>query len=67
VNVIDDAQSAYDSWREAPPGSYIERALADSIVRDLVPAMLVELGNKNPVKAKIGFHLEVESTPEGDL
>ena len=50
--VLDDARAAYQAWKEAPQGSYVERALADSIVRDIVPA-LIHAAEKSPVP--LGF------------
>jgi hypothetical protein len=38
--VVDDARTAYQSWKEATQGSYVERVLADAIVRDIVPALI---------------------------
>lgn len=38
--VIDDARSAYSAWKESQAGSYVERVLADAIVRDILPALI---------------------------
>lgn len=39
-DVIRDAKDAFDAWKESPRGSYVERTLADAIVRDIVPALI---------------------------
>ena len=39
-DTIRDAKDAYEAWKESPRGSYVERVLADSIVRDIVPALI---------------------------
>lgn len=39
-NPLEDARQAYKAWQEAPQGSYVERTMADSIVRDIVPALI---------------------------
>lgn len=39
-DTIRDAKEAFSAWKEAPVGSYVERALADAIVRDIVPALI---------------------------
>lgn len=39
-HVLEDARAAFKAWREAPSGSYVERALADAIVNDIVPALI---------------------------
>ena len=46
-DVLEDAKAAYNAWREAQPGSYIESVLADAIVRDVVPA-LIYLAERKP-------------------
>lgn len=52
MSVVDDAAAAYSAWKETPSGSYLERTLADSIVRDLVPA-LIHAASRRPMP--IGF------------
>jgi hypothetical protein len=44
--VLEDARAAYQAWKEAPVGSYIEKVVADAILRDIVPSLilLVERG-----------------------
>lgn len=39
-DVLHDAKDAYESWKDAPRGSYLERTMADAIVRDLVPSLI---------------------------
>lgn len=39
-DTVRDAKEAFQAWKEAPVGSYVERALADAIVRDIVPALI---------------------------
>lgn len=39
-DVINDAKNAFEAWKESPRGSYVERTLADAIVRDIVPALI---------------------------
>lgn len=50
--LIEDGDQAYEAWKDAPRGSYLERALADSIVADLFPSILNALKNK---QSKTGF------------
>jgi len=50
--VIDDARAAYTAWKESSSGSYVERVLADSIVRDILPA-LIHVAERGP--APLGF------------
>lgn len=58
--VIDDARSAYAAWKESQQGSYVERVLADAIVRDILPA-LIHAAERRPLP--IGF----EQTEDIDL
>lgn len=58
--VIDDARSAYSAWKESQQGSYVERVLADAIVRDILPA-LIHAAEHRP--KPIGF----EQTEDIDL
>lgn len=44
--LIEDSDQAFEAWREAPKGSYLERTLADSIVSDLFPSVLQALKSK---------------------
>jgi hypothetical protein len=44
--VLDDARSAYMAWKETAQGSYLERTLADAIVRDIVPALIAAAERK---------------------
>jgi hypothetical protein len=39
-DAIRDAKDAYEAWKESPRGSYLERTIADAIVRDLVPSLI---------------------------
>lgn len=55
--VIEDARAAYQAWKETQPGSYVERALADAIVRDIVPA-LIHAAERKPVP--LGFDASVD-------
>lgn len=55
--VIEDARSAHKAWREAAPGSYVERALADAIARDILPA-LIHASERSP--QPLGFTDEME-------
>lgn len=50
--LIEDSDQAFEAWRDAPQGSYLERTLADSIVKDLFPSVLNALKNK---QSKTGF------------
>lgn len=50
--LIEDSDQAFEAWRDAPQGSYPERTLADSIVKDLFPSVLNALKNK---QSKTGF------------
>lgn len=54
-DVIDDATKAYDAWKEAPRGSYVERILADAICRDILPALIHTASNP---PAPLGFTQE---------
>ncbi|GAA5198568.1 hypothetical protein GCM10025773_11840 [Microbacterium jejuense] len=56
MSLADDAESAYNAWRETNSGSYLERTLADAIVRDLVPALIHAL-RRRPVP--LGFGSDV--------
>lgn len=64
--IIEDAKQAYGAWKESQPGSYVERALADSIVQDLVPAMIHAMeASPRPIGfAKNLETLELESENE---
>jgi len=44
--LIEDSDQAFEAWREAPKGSYVERAMADAIVADLFTAVLHALEAK---------------------
>lgn len=57
--VIDDARAAYSAWKESQQGSYVERVLADAIVRDILPA-LIHAAERKPIP--IGFEYDTEST-----
>lgn len=50
--LIEDSDQAFEAWKEAPQGSYLERTLADSIVKDLFPSVLTALKSK---QSKTGF------------
>lgn len=50
--LIEDADQAFEAWKDSPTGSYLERTLADSIVKDLFPSLLSALKNKQD---KTGF------------
>lgn len=62
--VLEDARSAYQAWRESSQGSYVERALADAIVRDIVPA-LIHVAEQKPMP--IGFDQITESSADTSL
>lgn len=32
--LIEDSETAFEAWKDAPRGSYIERTMADAIVAD---------------------------------
>lgn len=51
--VLDDARAAYAAWKDTQQGSYVERVLADAIVREIVPA-LIHVAERGPVPT--GFH-----------
>lgn len=57
--VIKDARDAFNAWKEAPTGSYVERAMEAAIVRDIVPALIHAAERKPQV---IGFEQEAETT-----
>lgn len=57
TDVIADAKEAFENWKDAPTGSYIERVLAQCIVRDIVPSLLHLAENGKP---KTGFVGEEE-------
>jgi hypothetical protein len=63
-SVIDDAQAAYNAWREAQQGSYLERVLADSIVRDIVPA-LIHAAERKPMP--IGYGTDMDLTADAGI
>lgn len=44
--LIEDSETAFEAWKEAPRGSYVERAMADAIVADLFPTVLHALKAK---------------------
>lgn len=44
--LIEDSEAAFEAWKDAPKNSYVERALADSIVSDLFPTMIHALKAK---------------------
>ena len=44
--LIEDSETAFEAWKEAPRGSYIERTMADAIVADLFPTVLHALKAK---------------------
>ena len=44
--LIEDSEAAFEAWKEAPRGSYIERTMADAIVADLFPTVLHALKAK---------------------
>lgn len=50
--LIEDSETAFEAWKEAPRGSYIERTMADAIVADLFPTVLHALKAK---KTPTGF------------
>ena len=50
--LIEDADSVFEKWKEAPSGSYLEGALAQIIARDLFPAVLELVKRSSP---KAGF------------
>lgn len=50
--LIEDSDQAFEAWREAPKGSYVERAMADAIVADLFPTLVHALKAK---KTSTGF------------
>lgn len=50
--LIEDAEEAFEAWREAPGGSYLEETLARSITRDLFPSLIHALKTK---QSKTGF------------
>lgn len=50
--LIEDAEMAFDAWKGAPNGSYLEGTLAQAIARDLFPAMIEALRSKQD---KAGF------------
>lgn len=61
MGVVDDTVAAYTVWKEAAPGSYLERAMADMIVHDLVP-VLIQAAQKRPVPLGFGSETsELES------
>jgi hypothetical protein len=53
--LIEDSETAFEAWKDAPRGSYVERAMADAIVADLFPAVLHALKAK---KSTTGFDKE---------
>lgn len=60
--VLDDARAAYAAWKDTQQGSYVERVLADAIVREILPA-LIHVASRGPVPT--GFHgVEVEAAEE---
>lgn len=50
--LIEDSETALEAWRDAPRGSYVERAMADAIVADLFPTLVHALKTK---KTPTGF------------
>lgn len=62
-NIIEDAKAAYNAWRESPPGSYVESALSEAIVRDIVPA-LIHLAEQEKQQFGYVMGVELESTTE---
>ncbi len=44
--LIEDAEMAFEAWKDAPSGSYLEGTLAQAISRDLFPAMIEALRSK---------------------
>lgn len=61
-STLDDARAAYSAWKETQQGSYLERVIADGIVRDLVPA-LIHMAERQPLST--GFtHIEIEAAEE---
>ena len=48
-NLLEDSEEAFEAWKSAPTGSYLESTLAQAIARDLFPSMIRELKSKqNP-------------------
>lgn len=62
-DLLDDATSAYNAYREATPGSYLETALANDICRDIVPALISRL--QRPIQP-LGFTNEKTTELESD-
>lgn len=50
--LIEDSETAFEAWKDAPRGSYVERAMADAIVADLFPTLVHALKAK---KSSTGF------------
>ena len=63
--VIEDAQDAYNAWREAQQGSYVARVLADSICRDILPALIV-VAQRKPQPLGYSGELSLDSDTELD-
>lgn len=61
--VVEDAQDAYNAWKEAPQGSYVERILADSICRDILPA-LIHVAQRKPMPLGYSTEQTLESDTE---
>lgn len=53
--LIEDSEAAFEAWREAPNGSYLEGTLAQAITRDLFPSLIQSLKGK---QVKSGFEKE---------
>lgn len=58
--VLDDARAAYQAWKEAPVGSYIEKVVADAILRDIVPSLIL-LAERGPIPFGFSENVELES------
>ena len=61
--IVDDAQAAYNAWKETQQGSYVERILADAIVRDIVPA-LIHAATRRPLPIGYGTDLDLATDTE---
>lgn len=61
--IVDDAQAAYNAWKETQQGSYVERVLADAIVRDIVPA-LIHAATRRPLPIGYGTELDLTAAEE---
>jgi hypothetical protein len=67
TDLVKDAEAIYNLHKDTPPGSYVETMLANTIAREIVPALIIKL--QNPPKA-FGFtpdnHVDVTSETELD-